>query len=113
MFNRVTGHKPNILCGAEGPLKKEHEAHGLASLDWGGDYRDGLCKWVSENLGPTSEAHDAGKAVPAMVELLRASEPSSVDIVAIGPLTNIAQLLAQNEELLRTKVRRVWVMGGA
>lgn len=49
-------------------------------------------------------------AVEYLVETI-ASNPNSIDIVAIGPLTNIARAI-QNSQDFESQVKRVWIMGG-
>jgi purine nucleosidase len=39
------------------------------------------------------------------------SQPKSIDVIAIGPLTNIARAIQSNQDFVE-KVKRVWIMGG-
>ena len=39
------------------------------------------------------------------------SQPDSIDVIAIGPLTNIAQAIESDQDFEK-KVKRVWIMGG-
>ena len=49
-------------------------------------------------------------AVEYLVETI-ASNPNSIDIVAIGPLTNIARAIQISQDF-ESQVKRVWIMGG-
>lgn len=49
-------------------------------------------------------------AVKYLVETM-ASNPNSIDIVAIGPLTNIARAIQISRDF-ESQVKRVWIMGG-
>ena len=54
----------------------------------------------------------AGAAARAMRRAVRAAEPRTVTILALGPLTNVAALLALDPSVAR-RLRRVVAMGGA
>ncbi|SNR35100.1 pyrimidine-specific ribonucleoside hydrolase [Haloechinothrix alba] len=94
-----------VAAGADRPLvhpqpHRAHHAHGS----------DGLSGRSAALPNSTRAARTAG-AVDLMARLLdEADEP--VTIVPIGPLTNIALLLASYPELA-TKIERLVVMGGA
>ena len=49
-------------------------------------------------------------AVEYLVETIT-SNPNSIDIVAIGPLTNIARAIQISQDF-ESQVKRVWIMGG-
>jgi purine nucleosidase len=49
-------------------------------------------------------------AVEYLVETI-ASNPNSIDIIAIGPLTNIARAI-QESKYFAQNVKRIWIMGG-
>ena len=55
---------------------------------------------------------ESHRAVAFITETLRAAENDEITLVPIGPLTNIALVVAQSPELL-PKIRRIVVMGGA
>ena len=40
-----------------------------------------------------------------------AAQPQSIDVIAIGPLTNIARVI-QSSGVFEKKVKRLWIMGG-
>ena len=52
------------------------------------------------------------RAVEFIAETLRAADDEEITLVAIGPFTNIALLIAEHPDLL-PKVREILVMGGA
>jgi purine nucleosidase len=58
-----------------------------------------------ERLIPNSQS-----AIEYLVETV-ASIPNSVDIIAIGPLTNIAQAIQRSPDF-ENNVKRIWIMGG-
>jgi len=39
------------------------------------------------------------------------TQPDAIDVIAIGPLTNIARAIQSNEDFEK-KIKRVWIMGG-
>jgi inosine-uridine nucleoside N-ribohydrolase len=56
-------------------------------------------------------------ATEALLQLLSESDDESVDIIALGPLTNIANLLSIADEgqalgLVRSKINKLWLLGG-
>ena len=62
-------------------------------------------------LGPSRPVQD-GHAAVRIAELLREAPAGSIDLVAVGPLTNVALCEALHPGILR-RARRVLVMGGA
>jgi purine nucleosidase len=74
-----------------------------AGFNWFGHEGEGLLEPGSEP--PIETAH----AVDALLELTRARP--GVDVVAVGPLTNLAVALAKDPDLA-ARVGRLWVMGG-
>lgn len=57
-------------------------------------------------------AVEPGGAIRFMTETLHAAEDDEFTLIAIGPLTNVAILVAKSPELL-PKIRQIVVMGGA
>lgn len=53
-----------------------------------------------------------GNGVLKMLEALRACEPGEIDIIALGPLTNLALAIRLDYEAMR-KARRIVIMGTA
>lgn len=91
-----------IHAGAEKPLlmplhSAEH-IHGITGLG------NAQLHKPQTNLQPQA-------AVPYLIELLNQAEPYSVTLCAIGPLTNIAQLLSLSP-LCARGIKEIVVMGG-
>lgn len=94
-----------VAAGADRPLVHPHEHR---ARDVHGD--DGL-SGRSDTLPERGRGLAGVDAVSLLVSLLEAA-PSPVTIVPIGPLTNIALLLAAHPSV-RSKIDRLVVMGGA
>ena len=92
-----------VHAGAAGPLAREPvtgtRAHGENGLEG-----------MEVDVPPI--AVESGGAVAFMNETLRAAEDDEITLVAIGPLTNVAILVADSPELL-PKIRQIVLMGGA
>jgi len=71
--------------------------------------------WVSGSEGKNYEnlASVTPQITSAVDFLVNAvvSQPKSIDVIAIGPLTNIARAIQSNQDFEK-KVKRVWIMGG-
>ncbi|MBV9059150.1 MAG: nucleoside hydrolase [Pseudonocardiales bacterium] len=93
-----------VAAGADRPLA--YPRHPRASC-WHGV--DGLAGQAEQLPAPSGPISPLG-AVPLMATLLR-SAPIPVTLAAIGPLTNIALLLAVHPEL-KPRIERVVAMGG-
>lgn len=90
-----------VYKGAEKPLERElvtaayaHGANGLNGVEL-------------PNSDAAIEEKEAWKAMAEAVE----TYPNEMDIVAVGPLTNVA-LLLKNAPELKEKISRILVMGG-
>jgi len=71
--------------------------------------------WVSGSEGKnyenlTSFTPQITSAVDFLVNAV-VNQPKSIDVIAIGPLTNIALAIQTNLDFVE-KVKRVWIMGG-
>jgi len=97
--------RPDILvfAGCYAPLKlplaTAEEVHGNEGLE-GIDIHD-----------PKMELQDQN-AVDFIVETLRASESRSITLVPTGPLTNIAEAITKDPEIV-SKIKEIVLMGGA
>ena len=94
-----------VAVGAAGPLvhplpERAGHVHGAAGM--GG-----------VELDPSPAAVDPRPAVVALAELLMAHDPGTVTVAPIGPLTNIALLLAVFPEAAARIGRVVWMGGSA
>ena len=92
-----------VYAGAAGPLARQPvtgtRAHGESGLEG-----------MAVNAPPA--AVEPGGAIAFINETLRAAEDGEITLVAIGPLTNVAILVAEAPALL-PKVRQIVLMGGA
>ena len=102
-IERAGTYEPPVYVGAEKMLLKElafaWETHGTDGM---GDL--GL---KPERLRPAE-----GNGVLRMLEALRNSEKGEIDLVTLGPLTNLALAIRLDPEAVK-KAGRVTVMGGA
>ena len=71
--------------------------------------------WMSGSEGKNFKDLDSFTPQPtsAVDFLVKAvvAEPDAIDVIAIGPLTNIARAIQSNQDFEK-KVKRVWIMGG-
>jgi len=98
------GHVP-VAAGAARPLV---HPQAVRASDW--HAADGLGGHADELGDPAGPVHARG-AVALMADLLRAA-PEPVTLVSIGPLTNVALLLAAHPDV-RPRIGRIVAMGGA
>lgn len=92
-----------VIAGASAPLSRK----GFDTVDiHGGDGLGGVA--FPEPLAAPRDRD----AVRWMAELLDAEPSDSIDILALGPLTNIARLLCDHPDAAR-RIGRVVAMGGA
>ena len=89
-----------VYIGAKKPLKKEREemisVHG----------EDGMGD--QDLIHPKRSAED-GDAVDFILDTIK-SDPGEVEIIAIGPLTNIALAVMKDPDTMKL-CKRIWVMG--
>ena len=92
-----------VIAGAAGPLSRKGfdvaEIHGNDGL--------GGVGFPEPSVPPRS-----GQAVEWLAETLRTHPAGAIDVLALGPLTNLAQLLADDPEAAR-RIGRIVAMGGA
>jgi inosine-uridine nucleoside N-ribohydrolase len=91
-----------VAAGASRPLKRAlvtaahvHGGNGLAGIDFG-----------EPRKKPVSES------APQLIRRVISAEPGQISIVAIGPLTNLAQAF-QDDPRLPSQVRSLTIMGGS
>lgn len=94
-----------VFAGADRPLARSKDAY--AKHVHG---EDGLGGALGDER-PTSRASEAMSAAAFMVEQARRL-PGKLTIIAVGPMTNVAQALRLDPEFVRL-VNRIVVMGGA
>jgi inosine-uridine nucleoside N-ribohydrolase len=97
----LCGSQVAVFRGADKPLRREH-----IGADWFHG-RDGL---GDHGYPAPRRAAEKMNAVDAIIEVV--AEHPGIEIVTLGPLTNIALALQKNPALA-TKVSRCIVMGGA
>ena len=91
-----------IGCGRNTPL--------IADRDWPDEWRTEVNGWGNE-MAPVAEEDPLVDAEQLLADTLRAAtEP--VTLVAVGPLTNLGVVLADEPELAE-QVARIVIMGGA
>ena len=95
-----------VARGAAGPLLENRRRDGAAHVH-GEDGLGGL----SQQLPRPGLALDARPAHELICEMVNA-HPGEIELVAVGPLTNLALALRHDPGIV-TKVRQVVVMGGA
>ena len=96
-------YAPPVYAGAEKPLKIELEtATQVHGADGMGD--------LGTLRVPTQKA-EKEHAVDAMLRILREGD-GDIEIVAVGPLTNLALAMMQEPETMK-KVPHITIMGGA
>ncbi|KAH9171185.1 nucleoside hydrolase [Lactarius sanguifluus] len=108
--------KPFVVRGAAGPLSGE--LHDAAYFPW-------PLRYTSDGLGEITHSHPEFNLPPGLLELsdrpghqvaldlLRDNPPRSVTYIALGPLTNLARMLRVDGTLVRERIGRVVIMGGA
>ena len=96
-------YEPPVYLGSSLPLVKAlafaHETHGNDGM---GDI----------GLAPKRLRRTEGSGVLKTLEALEANAPNTIEIVALGPLTNLALAIRLNPEAMK-RVKRICVMGTA
>ncbi len=88
-----------VYSGAGRPLVRslvQAVVHGKSGLD---------------GIDPTNPAGLTGNAVEKMLSIIKAN-PHEITLVTLGPLTNVAQAIERDPDVMR-RVREVVMMGGA
>lgn len=96
------GQTPPVYVGAAKPLKRDlvtacniHGKDGMGDMDL---------------IHPTLRAQ-AGSAIDAIIEIVQ-NNPGEIEIVTIGPVTNIALAILKAPDIMK-QVKRIWSMGTA
>ena len=96
-------YEPPVYMGVELPLIRElrfaHETHGYDGM---GDI----------GLAPKRLSITPGNGVLKMLETLEAEPENTLEIIALGPLTNLAMAIRLAPETMK-RVKRISVMGSA
>ncbi len=101
MTVEVMGASTPVYIGAPKPLTRDHEA-----AEWFHG-KDGM---GDQGFGPPKRRPEAEHAVAALLRLSR--EHPGATLVTLGPLTNIALALSQDQNFA-SRIGRCVVMGGA
>ncbi|KAH9032457.1 nucleoside hydrolase [Lactarius pseudohatsudake] len=111
--------KPFVVRGAAGPLSGElHDAAYIHGQDGLGEITHSHPEFnlppdlFSVGVHPQLELSDRPGHQVAL-DLLRDNPPRSVTYIALGPLTNLARMLRLDGTLVRERIGRVVIMGGA
>ena len=97
----LCGSQTRVLAGAESPLVQPLEtAQDVHGQDGMGDI----------GLGLSGRRPAQGDAVDVIISTFRAS-PGAIDLVTLGPLTNVAMALARSPDLA-SAIRHCYIMGG-
>jgi pyrimidine-specific ribonucleoside hydrolase len=92
-----------VTCGREAPLEGGHEF----PLEW----RERVDDLAGLDLPASSEFPQTRDAVELLTELI-SSSPENVTVLALGPLTNIAEALTASPALAG-QIEVLYIMGGA
>jgi len=120
---------PSIVVGAQGPLTDTPiiEASYFHGVDGMGDVastdpgavlldEDELEEFITSTI-PTSTASAVSSttnaAAAAIINICKESLSSSVDIICLGPLTNLAVAFHKGGDMLKDKIKNVYIMGGS
>lgn len=97
------GHRPCVYAGAGRPLvrapRAEIRVHGRGGL--GG-----------VQLPPSTASVWSMPAVKALTKLLERAEPNTLDLLMLGPMTNLAMLISEAPKAAK-RLGRIIAMGGA
>lgn len=101
---KLAEHAPiPVACGPEIPLK--------GSNVFPDSFRDSVDSMLGLRLPTGSNPSSATEAVDLIAEVL-SSASAPVDILALGPQTNLAEFVMNYPEL-KSKVGKIYLMGGA
>ena len=99
----LSGHAEiPVACGRETPLEGNHEF----PAEWR-EVADGAYGVPLPTIGTASNL----EAADLIIDILQNSD-EPITVVAVGPLTNIAEAL-QKEPAITTNIKEIYIMGGA
>jgi pyrimidine-specific ribonucleoside hydrolase len=99
----LSGHKGiPVACGRETPLAGDHEFPAA--------WRQAVDRAYGVTI-PTGEAASGLSAADLIINVIQGAE-EPITIVAVGPLTNIAEAV-QKEPGIAGHIREIYIMGGA
>ncbi|MGE7907953.1 nucleoside hydrolase [Peribacillus sp. NPDC094092] len=98
----ANGQKPPIYVGAGKPLMRDL----VTAVNVHGEDGMGDCNLINPTLLPETK-----HAVDAIIEIIE-NNPGEIEIVTIGPVTNIALAILKAPEIMK-KVKRIYSMGTA
>jgi len=90
-----------VFAGASKPLSRDLET---------GQFAHGMNGMGDIELPVPINSVEQKNAIDAIIDIVK-NNPNEIDIVAIGPLTNIALAINKDPETM-SKVRSVYIMGG-
>ncbi|ODV56118.1 MULTISPECIES: nucleoside hydrolase [Lysinibacillus] len=96
----ANGQKPPLYVGAAKPLMRDL----VTAVNVHGEDGMGDCHLINPTLLPESK-----HAVDAILELIE-NNPSEIEIVTIGPVTNIALAILKSPDTMK-KVKHIYAMG--
>jgi pyrimidine-specific ribonucleoside hydrolase len=99
----VTDQKIPVSCGRETPLKLKHA--------FPESWRVDVDKLFGLTLPKSKHSPSKISASKLILKILKES-PQKIKILALGPLTNLAEALKQNSKLMKNKVSEFYIIGG-
>ncbi|KAF9528538.1 Inosine/uridine-preferring nucleoside hydrolase domain-containing protein [Crepidotus variabilis] len=111
--------KPTLAKGASVPLRNDANSTRTAQYFHG---RDGLGDITSRHpehsIGELFDPHPylnitQKSGVDVALDILRSQPPRSVTYIVLGPMTNLAQMMRRDGQLVRDRIGRIVSMGGA
>ena len=105
-------NKSNVLVieGAEAPVNDS--GHSILELDWGPQHREVLLKHLNQCPSANCVFFENDYNRRGLDTFLDVATESSITVLCLGPLTNIAKLLMTKADVFREKVREIVIMGG-
>jgi pyrimidine-specific ribonucleoside hydrolase len=92
-----------VACGRETPLRGDH----VFPIEW----RDRVDRLLGLSL-PRNERVGVTEGAVPLISLLIRESPFPVHLIALGPVTNVAEML-EAEPALAANLRAITIMGGA